>query len=124
MVMTKILILDDCVDRMVWLQREYPEYQVLFATTIVGFSYLLDQYPYPGLVILDHDLGTVETGADAVELVDITTPVLVWSNNIPAALRMGTTLQERGNPVVVRPYTAREGLGPDISMLVEAGRQL
>jgi hypothetical protein len=112
---TRIVVLEDTDERVKWLRDTFPQVDIMHCTDVVEFMQATRR-PY-ALAILDHDLAgelgdspeakdTYDRGAayarfglsgmDAVRVVDLDTPVVVWSANPVWGPRMASALAERG----------------------------
>ena len=79
-----ILVLEDQETRIEWLSANMASsLTIMWAHNYVTFEGSL--HLRPRVIILDHDLGTPETGYDAARLlpdrVDKETPIIIWSQN-------------------------------------------
>ena len=112
---TRIVVLEDTEERVEWLKATFPQVEIEHCTDVVDFL-RATRRPY-ALAILDHDLagelgdspeaaGVYDrgeaydqfglSGMDAVRVVDLDTPVVVWSANPVWGPRMLDALSARG----------------------------
>ena len=127
-----ILVLEDMDVRVQWLTRMFPDVNVSWHDNVTAQKVISGGYSEtefmaslealeapPSLVILDHDLGSIQTpwvpegedglsGSDAADRIQVTCPILIWSVNPDGAANMARTLANSGHTWVDRiPFLER-----------------
>lgn len=114
-----ILVLEDAEVRVEWLRDKFESVAtIVHATTVTAMLDELERWKGSlALVILDHDLGTLQPngadnmcGSDAARLLDVRRdiPILIWSWNPVGASQMMLSLTDHGYTSVSRlPFEAR-----------------
>ena len=114
----RVLVLEDVQDRVDALREWLPDSEIVHVETVADFIKTTGPEGRPfDLFILDHDLGDTELpGRVAVDHMTWKwghpkAPVVVWSQNAPAARWMVHDLERAGFDVYRRPFGMDQGPG-------------
>jgi len=137
-----IVVLEDQIARVEWLEKTFPDSEVRHSASVTKFLELQKEAEQSGrlvLSILDHDLGMDQfkdegdiieaistsedsegyTGLDAAKKMMTFKPVIVWSANTPAQIQMLAVLRDRGIQACIIPIYDQGSLKRVIGQLIK-----